>query len=113
MTGQLDWVELFFSSAGRLARGPFWLAAIVLLVLLTLYEAITGPTLRLLTVVGLIVLPGVKADRCDPVHDNLLVTKVGMVAATRPGDGAGNSASEFALSPREVLTRVRASLDEY
>jgi uncharacterized membrane protein YhaH (DUF805 family) len=56
MTGQLDWVELFFSSAGRLARGPFWLAAIVLLVLLTLYEAITGPTLRLLT--GWLFYPG-------------------------------------------------------
>ena len=27
MTGQLDWVELFFSSAGRLARGPFLIAA--------------------------------------------------------------------------------------
>ena len=26
MTGQYDWVELFFSSAGRLARGPFLLA---------------------------------------------------------------------------------------
>lgn len=49
MPGQLDWVELFFSSAGRLARGPFLLAALVLLVLWTLYEAITGPTLRLLT----------------------------------------------------------------
>jgi uncharacterized membrane protein YhaH (DUF805 family) len=56
MTGQLDWVELFFSSAGRLARGPFLIAAAVLLVILALYEAITGPTLRLLT--GWLMYPG-------------------------------------------------------
>lgn len=56
MTGQLDWMELFFSSAGRLARGPFLVAAVVLLVLLALYEAITGTTLRLLT--GWLFYPG-------------------------------------------------------
>ncbi len=61
----------------------------------------------------LVVLPGVKADRCDPVHDNLLVTKIGMVAATRPGDGARNSGSEFSLPPRDILARVRASLSDY
>jgi uncharacterized membrane protein YhaH (DUF805 family) len=49
MAGQFDWVELFFSSAGRLARGPFLLAALVLIMILALYEAITGPTLTLLT----------------------------------------------------------------
>ena len=49
MAGQFDWVELFFSSAGRLARGPFLLAALVLIVILALYEAVTGPTLTLLT----------------------------------------------------------------
>lgn len=49
MAGQLDWVELFFSSAGRLARGRFLLAAILLLLVWMLYEAVTGPTLRLLT----------------------------------------------------------------
>ena len=49
MTGQYDWIELFFSSAGRLARGPFLLAALVLIVILTIYEAVTGPTLTLLT----------------------------------------------------------------
>ena len=49
MTGQYDWIELFFSSAGRLARGPFLLAALVLIVILTIYEAVTGPTLALLT----------------------------------------------------------------
>ena len=57
MTGQFDWVELFFSSAGRLARGPFLLAAAVLFVILILYEAVTGPTLTLLT--GWLFYPGI------------------------------------------------------
>jgi 2,5-furandicarboxylate decarboxylase 1 len=61
----------------------------------------------------LIVLPGVKADRCDPVHDDLLVTKIGMVAATRPGDGTPNSRSEFALPPEDVMMKVRKALAEY
>jgi 2,5-furandicarboxylate decarboxylase 1 len=61
----------------------------------------------------LIVLPGVKADRCDPVHDDLLVTKIGMVAATRPGDGTSNSRSEFALPPEDVMMKVRKALAEY
>ncbi|HEY7245945.1 MAG TPA: UbiD family decarboxylase [Xanthobacteraceae bacterium] len=61
----------------------------------------------------LIVLPGVKADRCDPVHENATVTKIGMVATTRPGDGAAGSRSELASPPRDVLERVRKELDEY
>ena len=61
----------------------------------------------------LIVLPGVKADRCDPVHENLTVTKIGMVATTRPGDGESGSRSEFARPPDEVLARIRRDLDLY
>ncbi len=61
----------------------------------------------------LIVLPGVKADRCDPVHDDLTVTKIGMVATTRPGDGEPGSRSEFARPPDEVLARIRRDLDLY
>jgi 2,5-furandicarboxylate decarboxylase 1 len=61
----------------------------------------------------LIVVPGVKADRCDPVHDNLTVTKIGMIAATRPGDGGPGSRSEFARPPQSVLGRVRSELDSY
>jgi 2,5-furandicarboxylate decarboxylase 1 len=61
----------------------------------------------------LIVLPGVKADRCDPLHENLLVTKMGMVAATRPGDGTSNSRSEFALPPQDVIVKVRKALADY
>src|SRR5579872_2792605 len=61
----------------------------------------------------LIVLPDVKADRCDPVQRDLLVTKIGMIAATRPGDGKVGSRSEFALPPRQVLERVAKALDQY
>ena len=58
-------------------------------------------------------LPGVKADRCDPVHEDLTVTKIGMIATTRPGDGAPDSRSELARAPREIFERVRRELDQY
>jgi 2,5-furandicarboxylate decarboxylase 1 len=61
----------------------------------------------------LIVLPGVKADRCDPLHELETVTKIGMVATTRPGDGAPGSRSERAQPPSDVLARVRSELDRY
>ena len=61
----------------------------------------------------LIVLPGVKADRCDPVHDDLTVTKIGMIASTRPGDGEAGSRSEFASAPETVLQRVRNRIESY
>jgi 2,5-furandicarboxylate decarboxylase 1 len=61
----------------------------------------------------LIVVPGAKADRCDPVQENGVVTKIGMIATTRPGDGAAGSRSEFAHPPASLLDRVRKELDEY
>jgi 2,5-furandicarboxylate decarboxylase 1 len=61
----------------------------------------------------LIVLPGVKADRCDPVHENLTVAKIGMIATTRPGDGAPGSRSEWAKPPVAILEQVRRELDRY
>jgi 2,5-furandicarboxylate decarboxylase 1 len=61
----------------------------------------------------LIVLPGVKADRCDPLQEDEVVTKIGMVATTRPGDGAAGSRSEPARPPPDVLARVRSELDQY
>jgi uncharacterized membrane protein YhaH (DUF805 family) len=56
MNGQIDWSELFFSSAGRAARSPSLLAAAILIVVGALYEAIVGPTLHWLT--GWFVYPG-------------------------------------------------------
>jgi UbiD family decarboxylase len=61
----------------------------------------------------LIVLPGVTADRCDPLHEDGVVTKIGMVATTRPGDGAAGSRSELARPPLDVLERVRGELDRF
>jgi len=61
----------------------------------------------------MVVLPGMKADRCDPVHENLTITKIGLVACTRPGDGDRSSLSEFARAPEDILSSVRARLAEY
>ncbi|MDH7798954.1 MULTISPECIES: UbiD family decarboxylase [unclassified Beijerinckia] len=61
----------------------------------------------------LIVVPHVKADRCDPVHENLTVTKIGMVATTRPGDGETDTRSEWARAPLSLLNRVRDDLSNY
>lgn len=64
MNGQIDWMELFFSSTGRVARGPFILAAGVLIVLAALYEggADSRPTLHWLT--GWFVYPGLLFSGC-------------------------------------------------
>lgn len=61
----------------------------------------------------LVVLPGVKADRCDPVHEDLVVTKIAMIATTRPGDGEPGGRSEFVRPPAQVHERIRRDLDLY
>lgn len=61
----------------------------------------------------LIVIPGVKADRCEPQERDLTVTKIGLVATTRPGDGVPGSKFEFARPPLEVWERVKAELESY
>ena len=40
MNGQIDWGELFFSADGRASRMPSWIAALILLSIGALYEAI-------------------------------------------------------------------------
>ena len=56
MNGQVDWMELFFSASGRAARGSSWMAALVLLGLAALYEALVeGFWLHVLT--GIFVYP--------------------------------------------------------
>lgn len=61
----------------------------------------------------LVIVPGVKADRCDPVHEDLTVTKIGMIATTRPGDGAKGSRSEFARAPNDVIEAVKSRIESY
>ena len=55
MNSQADWTELFFSSSGRLARTPFWIAAGVLLLAIFVYEQVVDGALRWIT--GWIVYP--------------------------------------------------------
>ena len=55
MNSQSDWSELFFSSSGRLARAPFWIAAAVLLLANVLYESVIDGALRWIT--GWVVYP--------------------------------------------------------
>ncbi|MBV8850020.1 MAG: UbiD family decarboxylase [Methylobacteriaceae bacterium] len=61
----------------------------------------------------LIILPDMRADRCDPVAEDQLVTKIGIVATTRPGDGAPGTRSEFARPRDAVLDAVRRNLNTY
>ncbi len=49
MNGRLDWTELFFSSAGRLSRTPFMIAAGVLVFAAGLYESVASPPVRWVT----------------------------------------------------------------
>ncbi|MDG2522989.1 DUF805 domain-containing protein [Caulobacter segnis] len=52
----IDWTDLFLSSTGRLARGPFLLAIGLLIGATAIYEAVVGPTLHWLT--GWFIYPG-------------------------------------------------------
>ena len=61
----------------------------------------------------MVILADMRADRCDPVAQDQLVTKIGMVATTRPGDGAPGTRSEFARPPEAVLAAVRRKLSTY
>ncbi|WP_374570977.1 DUF805 domain-containing protein [Phenylobacterium sp.] len=49
MGGGIDWGELFFSGAGRIARAPFLIASAILVTAAAVYEAVVGPTLHWIT----------------------------------------------------------------
>ncbi len=55
MNWRLDWTELLFSSAGRLARAPFMISGAVLIFAAWLYEAVSSPAVRWVT--GWVVYP--------------------------------------------------------
>jgi uncharacterized membrane protein YhaH (DUF805 family) len=46
---RVDWRNLFASPVGRCSRGRFWFAALALLFLAAIYEAVVGPTMKLFT----------------------------------------------------------------
>ena len=55
MNSQADWTQLFFSSSGRLARTPFWIAAGVLIIILVVYESLADGAVGWIT--GWVVYP--------------------------------------------------------
>jgi UbiD family decarboxylase len=61
----------------------------------------------------LVVIPGVKADRCEPQERDLTVTKLGLVATSQPGDGEPGSKFEFARPPQAILEQVQRELQSY
>lgn len=61
----------------------------------------------------IIMIPGVKADRCDPQERDLIVTKVGIVATRRPGDAATPNKFVYAQAPEHILQKVKDNLDNY
>ena len=61
----------------------------------------------------IMLFPGARADRCEPLVENLTVTKVGIVATSRPGDGDAGGRFEPARPPRDVLEHVQRELEEY
>lgn len=61
----------------------------------------------------ILILPGVKADRCDPQERGLTVTKVGIVATRRRGEGESDKIFVHAHPPAHVLEEVRQNLNRY
>lgn len=61
----------------------------------------------------IMIIPGCKGDRCDAQVRDLTVTKVGMVATSRPGDDEPGGRFEYARPPREVMEKVERELDQY
>jgi 2,5-furandicarboxylate decarboxylase 1 len=61
----------------------------------------------------LLILPGAKADRCEPLQEGGTVTKLGIVATSRPGDAGPDGRFQLAQPPLEILDRVRRELDTY
>jgi 2,5-furandicarboxylate decarboxylase 1 len=59
------------------------------------------------------VMPGLKADRCEPQQVDLTVSKVGIVATRQPGDRKDAGGFEAARVPHDILERVRKELESY
>jgi UbiD family decarboxylase len=61
----------------------------------------------------IMIIPGCKGDRCDAQVRDLTVTKVGMVATSRPGDDSPGGNFEYARPPHEVMDKVERELEQY
>jgi UbiD family decarboxylase len=61
----------------------------------------------------ILIIPGAKADRCEPLEERLTVTKIGIVATSQPGDGVPGGRFELAGPPEDILKRVQRELDSY
>jgi UbiD family decarboxylase len=61
----------------------------------------------------IVILPRVTAAPCDPLERNGMVTKIGIVATTRPNDDMPEGRFGFARPPDGVMERVKRDLDLY
>jgi len=61
----------------------------------------------------ILMIPGMKADRCEPQQVDLTVSKVGIVATRQPGDREDAGGFEVARAPQAILERVRKELESY
>ena len=61
----------------------------------------------------ILVIPGMKADRCEPQQVDLTVSKVGIVATRQRGDREDAGGFEVARAPQAILERVRKELESY
>ena len=61
----------------------------------------------------MIVIPGVKADRCDPVNEHLTVTKSVWSLPLAPVTATLEAVLEFVRAPLTIYERVRRELDKY
>jgi UbiD family decarboxylase len=61
----------------------------------------------------MVVLSGMRADRCDPQERSGLITKIGMDCTRSPDDRSTAGYNDYALPPREVLDRVEGDIEQY
>ncbi len=59
------------------------------------------------------ILPGLRCDRCDPLEERGLITKVAVDATAKSGDGGRVDPFLRALPPRAILERVAREIDDY
>jgi 3-polyprenyl-4-hydroxybenzoate decarboxylase len=61
----------------------------------------------------IMIIPGMKSDRCDPQQKNMTVTKVGIVAATRLDGEESSRKLEYARPRKDVLEKIKRDLANY